>query len=556
MFSSANGMATQTTAVLPQPKISVVITTFNHARYLPQAIESVLKQAYPDTELIVVDDGSTDETPEVVKRYPSVVYVYQPNQGLSAARNKGVQSSTGDYLSFLDADDWFFDGALQAGAAALNANPQAAFAYGTYKTVSETNETVPETIGKQDFVADHYGQLLQNNFIAMHATVMYRRWVFDRYRFDMLLKAAEDYDLYLKITRLHPVVYHAQTVAAYRRHSLNMSGNVPRMLDSVIAVLQRQVPLLRTPAEREQWKNGRRFWRAVYGSHLIWQLDRGTFFRLDETRRRNLAALFRHNKKLFLNYLARKSLMGLKAVIKRKSPAAFLSLLHRAGFYKAYKPGIGKVRRGDFTTKPFSTNFGYDRGGPVDRYYIENFLEKNAALIKGRVLEIGDNEYTLRFGGEKVRQSDVLHVEDNNPKATFVGDLSDAPHLPDNAFDSIVLTQTLHLIYRHVEALRTCYRILKPGGTLLLTSPGITHIDQGEWRDYWYWSYTQAALNRLLSEAFPADAIETETFGNVLVATAFINGMGLPELSREEMDTHDPHYPVIITAKAAKPPGA
>lgn len=228
--------------------------------------------------------------------------------------------------------------------------------------------------------------------------------------------------------------------------------------------------------------------------------------------------------------------------------------LHDAGLYKAYKPAAGKIRRGDFnSTRPFSTNFGYDRGGPVDRYYIENFLAKNAALIRGRVLEIGDNDYTLRFGGDKVTQSDVLHVEENNPKATFVGDLSDAPHLPDNAFDCIVLTQTLHLIYRHVEALRTCFRILKPGGSLLLTVPGITHIDQGEWRDYWFWAYTQAAIKKMLSEVFPVDRIETETFGNVLVATAFLYGMGLPEMKKEEVEAHDPHYQVIITAKAIKP---
>lgn len=246
--------------------------------------------------------------------------------------------------------------------------------------------------------------------------------------------------------------------------------------------------------------------------------------------------------------------MSFKSVIRKKSPSFILALMHRAGFYKGYKPAVGKIRRGDFdTTKPFSTQFGYDRGGPVDRYYIENFLERNVAAIKGRVLEIGDNEYTLRFGGNKVIKSDILHVEDTNPKATFIGDLSNAPQLPDNSFDCIILTQTLHLIYHHHDALQTCFRILKPGGTLLLTVPGITHVDKGEWLNYWLWAYTQASLSRMLTEVFPADHVQTQTFGNVLVATAFLYGMGLPEMKKEELDKHDPHYQVIITAKATKP---
>lgn len=245
--------------------------------------------------------------------------------------------------------------------------------------------------------------------------------------------------------------------------------------------------------------------------------------------------------------------MGIKSLVKKKSPSFLLSFLNSLGLYNSYRPSVGGVRRGDFTTKPFSEVFGYDRGGPVDRYYIENFLGKNAGHIKGRVLEIGDNEYTLRFGKGNVVKSDVLHVEDNNSKATYIGDLSDAPQLPDDAFDCIVLTQTLHLIYHHVEALRTCYRILKPGGVLLLTVPGITRIDRGEWKDYWYWAYTEAVIKKLLAEAFPAGSYETESFGNVWVATAFLYGMGAPEIKKEEIDANDPHFQVIITAKATKP---
>ena len=231
--------------------------------------------------------------------------------------------------------------------------------------------------------------------------------------------------------------------------------------------------------------------------------------------------------------------------------------LHKAGRYKSWRPDTGAVNTGDFDRlTPFSTEFGYDRGGPVDRYYIENFLKKEAEHIKGRCLEIGDNEYSLLYGGSKLTQSDILHIDETNTKATFIGDLSNASQLPNNAFDCIVLTQTLHLIYDFKGALATCHRILKPGGALLLTSPGITPIDHGEWGKTWYWSFTNRALEALIAETFPGGKAEIETFGNVYVATAFLYGMGATEISIEKLDYSDPHFQVIITVKAIKGPAS
>ncbi len=217
-------------------------------------------------------------------------------------------------------------------------------------------------------------------------------------------------------------------------------------------------------------------------------------------------------------------------------------------------PATGKVWPGDLKRlSPLSTEFGYDRGGPVDRYYIENFLHQQASCIKGRVLEIGENLYTLRFGGTQVVKSDVLHVQSGNPQATFVGDLSDAPHLPDNTFDCIILTQTLQFIYNAKGALATCERILKPGGVLLLTSPGISHIGHDQWKDSWLWSFTSASMKRMLSEFFPPPSIDVGTYGNVFIATAFLYGMSVLEVTKEQLDFCDPSYQVIITAKAVKP---
>jgi SAM-dependent methyltransferase len=243
----------------------------------------------------------------------------------------------------------------------------------------------------------------------------------------------------------------------------------------------------------------------------------------------------------------------MKDVIKKWGPAPLHRWLHQRGMYKSYRPALGKAYAGDLKRmSPLSTEFGYDRGGPVDRYYIESFLAAEADAIRGRVLEIGDNEYSMRFGGKQITQSDILHVDDSNPQATIVGDLANAPHIPDNSFDCIVLTQTLHLIYECRQALATCYRILKPGGVLLLTSPGITPIDHGSWKDTWYWSFTELSLRRMAAEHFQDNQLELQTYGNVFVATSFLYGMGLPELSPQQLDYRDPHFPVIITLKARK----
>lgn len=228
-------------------------------------------------------------------------------------------------------------------------------------------------------------------------------------------------------------------------------------------------------------------------------------------------------------------------------------LLFNLGLKKQFIPPKNQVKPGDFNRlTPFSKNFGYDRGGPIDRYYIENFLDDVSEDIHGRVLEIGDNEYTLRFGKGKVKQSEILHVNDNNPLATIIGDLSNAPQIPDNSFDCIILTQTLHLVYDYKSVIDTCYRILKPGGTLLLTVPGITPIDYGEWGNTWYWSFTGLAMKKILAACFAPELCEINTFGNVYVASAFLYGMGLPEINKDMLEFHDPKMQVIVSVKAQK----
>jgi SAM-dependent methyltransferase len=220
---------------------------------------------------------------------------------------------------------------------------------------------------------------------------------------------------------------------------------------------------------------------------------------------------------------------------------------------RLWAPALGGVKLGDFArTTPVSTVFGFDRGDPIDRYYIEKFLGKNANDIRGTVLEIGDNSYTIRFGGQRVVRSDVLHVDADNPAATIVGDLSKSGILPSDAFDCIVLTQTLHLIFDMRKAVAELARSLKPGGVLLITAPGITPVDRGEWGYTWYWSLTELALAKLLAECFDEKDVATETFGNIFAAVCFLQGLAVSEVPASKLDVFDAAFPVIVTARVIK----
>lgn len=202
---------------------------------------------------------------------------------------------------------------------------------------------------------------------------------------------------------------------------------------------------------------------------------------------------------------------------------------------------------GDFRrTTPIHSGFGLGRGTYIDRYYIERFLLENSANIKGRVLELSDNEYTMRFGGHKVTCSDVLDVRADHAPATIVADLTSAGNIPSDSFDCVILTQTLNFVYDVRAAVQTVYRILKPGGCVLVSVSGIAQIAPEE-MEYCgdYWRFTRVSLRRLFEEAFPAEFVSVESHGNVLAAVAFLHGLAAEELTHEELDHRDPNLSLI-----------
>ena len=537
-----------------EPKISVIITCYNQARFLRDSIESVLQQTHRNIDLIVVDDGSSDDTQAVAQSFSNVRYIHQSNGGLSAARNRGIDESKGAYLVFLDADDLLYPEAVETNFSFLLKNPAWAFVSGWHDKVDEWGYPFEEQEEQQCVAENHYRQLLKGNYIGMHATVMYQRWAFKDFRFDTSLKACEDYDIYFKIARQHPVGCHQQKIAGYRIHGKNMSSNIVLMYNHVLKICYRQWPVLKSNHEKAAYRSGLTIWGDYYSQKLhtlLWNdLEKTTAWPSSE----ELTILAIEKPRKFVDYLIKKSRFVGRKWLKKTLPDQALKVLHQKGFFKEYTPAQGKVNPGDFDRiTPFSYDFGFDRGGAIDRFYIEKFITENRNYVSGNVLEIGDNEYTLKFGREAVKQSDILHIDRTNPKATFVGDITNVPQIPSGYFDCIIFTQTLHLIYDFKSALQTCYRILKPGGCLLLTVPGISHIDRGAWKDYWLWSFTDNAMRKLMRDTFNGSAIDIRTYGNVYVAAAFLYGMGLPEFREDSLLYNDPSYQVIISVKAVKP---
>lgn len=218
-------------------------------------------------------------------------------------------------------------------------------------------------------------------------------------------------------------------------------------------------------------------------------------------------------------------------------------------------PRTGHVRFGDFRRlTPVSRIFGMDRGRPIDRYYIEKFLAANAADIKGRAMELGDATYIRRFGAG-VTQVDVLHVVAGNPEATIIADLTDAGHIPSNAFDCIIFTQALQMIYDMKAAMKTLYRILKPGGVVLMTTHGTSKIARRLGRDDWgeYWRLTAQGVDALVKDVAPDAELALKSYGNVMSAAAFLFGLSVEDLKAEELDADDEDFEVILGARIRKP---
>ena len=493
--------------------VAVVIPCHDHGRFLAEAVDSVRRQTRPAAELVVVDDGSSDlytrQALAAIER-DGVRVVRTANRGAAAARNHGIRLTRSPYLVTLDADDALEPAYIEDTARRLDGDPGLGFVSTAYRAFGEASYVwTPPACDLVTALAEG----------SAHVASMFRRDVWEAVGgFDETLRTAEDLELW---------------IAAMAR---GFRGDV--LPDPLLRVRVRRTSKHHRNVADGGYADARRAilrkHRATVealGPELL--LAKEAFVVSQRAHQRNL-----HARRAELEH----ELGRLEGEI-----AATTAELRRHGVRAV---DWGDLRR----LQPISPMWGLDRGGPVDRYYIEAFLERHRADVRGRVIEVKDSAYTERFGGERVRERHVLDVVADNPNATIVADLTAAHHVPAGRFDCFILTQTLHIIYELRAVLRHAHRILAPGGVLLCSVPAVSRVnyEDGGLDGGDHWRFTESTVRRLFTEFFPLDGVEVNGFGNLMACTAFLYGLAPDELDQDELEFVDPWFPLGVCVRAVK----
>jgi len=253
--------------------VSVVIPCYEQAQYVGEAIESVLAQSYPHLEIVVVDDGSTDNVGAIASRYPGVRCVREQNGGAASARNAGIRNSNGDFLIFLDADDRLLPEGVEAGVRALEARPECAAAIGTYRRTTHDNRPL-QTHEQPTVENDQYEEMMRSNWAGFPARAIYRRSLFEHVRgFDTEIEGTADFDLNLAVAREFPICSHTALVAEHREHGGNMSDDAGKMLTQTLVAMRKQRTYVKGDRERKRaYRDGMRYWKRYWGDLLAAQV--------------------------------------------------------------------------------------------------------------------------------------------------------------------------------------------------------------------------------------------------------------------------------------------
>lgn len=247
-----------------QGTVSIIIPAYNQAGYLGAAIQSALGQSYGDVEVIVVDDGSTDNTRAVVEQMadPRLRYVYQENRGLSAARNTGIRQARGAYLSYLDSDDLFLPEKLALLLAVMAERPEVGLAAGQARPIDEAGGQAGALFDRP-LPADERDLLLHNP-LHVGSVLVRRSWQERAGFFDESLRSYEDWDMWLRLARLGcPMAWVAQPVSLYRFHAAQMTRDGSQMTTATFAVLDKVFAGPELPPSWREWRN-----RAYSRAHL------------------------------------------------------------------------------------------------------------------------------------------------------------------------------------------------------------------------------------------------------------------------------------------------
>src|SRR5688572_14316988 len=245
--------------VTSSPLVSILVPCYNQGRFLSFAIDSALAQTYPNVEVVVVNDGSTDDTSEVARSYGDrIVLVEQENAGLSAARNSGVLASSGEFVVLLDSDDVLLPECVGMRVRHLLDAPQVGIVAGYYREIDETGERLPRVPEVRRLSSQaHYYQAVKRNWGPPVGWTIRRSALDECGMFDPSLRSCEDWDLLIRIARRYDLAYEPTVTALYRQVPGQMSRNHLVMLDAASRVLAKNSAI--APSRLGHW------WWALFG---------------------------------------------------------------------------------------------------------------------------------------------------------------------------------------------------------------------------------------------------------------------------------------------------
>jgi len=492
--------------------IAVIAVCRDLGRFLEESLRGVEGQTRPPAEYILVDDGSTDPLSlQVLARVEKAGrwrLVRTPNRGVSAARNLGFGLSTAPLVAFLDGDDIFDECWLEKAGSLLEDNPNLDFVSSAMEAFGAADyfwrPPDPELVESICFGVPHMSSLMRRELIEAVGG------------FDEEIRSYEELDFWTRVL------------------AEGFSGTV---LGDISLKYRTRENSLYHEAIREHRKKMEAFFKRhqdLIRDHQKEILQRREAFLLSQRDHQRHVSFRKEELEAEIDAINHK----------------IIEVENRLAARGEDSVDFGDLRR----TRPISPWWGLDRGRPLDRFYIEAFLNRFAGDIRGRVLEIKDPGYTRLFGGDHVEDSLILDIDPTNPQATIYGDLSMPGVLEEGKLDCFILTQTLNIIYDFRSALVQSLRALRPGGVLLCTVSALNRISYEDGGlDGDYWRFTEASLRRLFAEFLPPENFEIIGYGNVLSCTALLYGLALHELSREELEEHDPFFPLVYGVRAVRP---
>lgn len=532
--------------MIAKPLVSIIIIFLNAERFIQEAIESVFAQSYNHWELILVDDGSTDGSTQIARRYAAqhpervryLEHAGRQNRGMSASRNLGIHSADGAYIAFLDADDVWLPHKLEQQVAILSSQPEAGMVYGPTQWWYSWTEEPDDS--QRDFVhelgvqpntliqpPDLLALFLRNESISpCTCSVLMRREVIERVGgFEETFRGMyEDQAFFAKVCLQAPVFVASECWAKYRQHPASNCSIAQKTGQNNTA-------------------------RAIFLNWLAAYLNKQGIKDTELCRALQSELWpYRHPIPYGLVHRARQSVLGdvYRAAHSRIARWPRLPIIRHLRCLS--------LRR----LRPVSN--GRQRGTPVVRYYWAHYLRQHQPDICGNALEVGTTATIRRYGGKAVIRADAIDLEAHSPEVTVVADLSRADHVPSDTYDCFINQFTMHLIYDVEAALYHAIRILKPGGVLLVNFPCVDYyfakgLDMGTGAPlFLYWWFTPIQVENLLRRLGLGGAdYELVIYGNLFARIAYQMNIPAEELTRNELEHVDAGHPLLICARVAKP---